>query len=191
MREAVREDAARVRMDEIEGVLRELGDIDGLFQLGLTHYHRKDFERSSRVLGLAAHLERVSGTPESLERAARVLYSLGVSLESWERTPQEVDTAYRETAAAGRRGRHPGGVGNNGVGAVQPRGLPRELGAYAAGDRDGLPRGGDSGTRGRHPGGVGNNGVGAVQPRGLPRELGAYAAGDRDVSIIRNFQPEY
>ena len=100
--EVVREDAARARMDEVEGVLRELNDAEGLSQLGNTHYYGADFERASRVMREVADLYRASGTPVGLVRAARALFNFGVALASWGRPEQEVETAYRDAAALGR-----------------------------------------------------------------------------------------
>ena len=99
--EVAQRDAVRTRMDEVEGVLRGLGDAGALSQLGVTHYFDEDFERSSRVMRLAAHLYRAAGTPESLVNAARALSNRGVALAGWERAPDEIETAYHDAAAAG------------------------------------------------------------------------------------------
>ena len=108
--EVVREDAARARMDEVERVLRELNDAEGLSQLGNTHYYGADFERASRVMREVADLYRASGTPEGLVRAARALFNFGIALESWGRPQQEIETAYRDAAAAGREAATPEGL---------------------------------------------------------------------------------
>ena len=108
--EVVREDAARARMDEVEGVLRELNDAEGLSQLGNTHYYGADFERASRVMREVADLYRTSGTPVGLVRAARALFNFGIALASWGRPEQEVETAYRDAAAAGREAATPEGL---------------------------------------------------------------------------------
>ena len=108
--EVVREDAARARMDEVEGVLRELNDAEGLSQLGNTHYYGADFERASRVMREVADLYRASGTPEGLVRAARALFNFGIALESWGRPQHEIEVAYSGAAAAGREAATPEGL---------------------------------------------------------------------------------
>ena len=102
--EVVQEDAARARMDEVEGVLRELNDAEGLSQLGNTHYYRADFERASRVMREVADLYRASGTPEGLVRAARALFNFGIALESWGRPQHEIES---RTVAQWRRDERP------------------------------------------------------------------------------------
>ncbi len=97
-------------MDEVEEVLRKLGDAGGLFQLGSTHYYDEDFERASRVMHLVADLYRGADTPESLARAAQTLSNLGFALAGWGRPQPDVEAAYREAAAAGREAAIPEGL---------------------------------------------------------------------------------
>ena len=110
LNEVVREDAARARMDQVEGVLRELGDAQGLFQLGDTHYYDEDFERASRVMRLVADMYRSADTPKSLVSAARALFNLGIALADWGRPQPEVEAAYREAVVAGREAATPEGL---------------------------------------------------------------------------------
>ena len=101
IREVVPEDAVWTRMDEVEGVLRGLGNARGLFQLGLIHHQYGDYERSSRVMLLAAQFDRAAGTPLDLTNAAQALYNAAISLQCLERPPQEVEAVYREAVTLG------------------------------------------------------------------------------------------
>lgn len=96
IREFVPEEVVWKRMDEVEGVLWELGNARALFQLGLTHHSNGDFERSSRAMRLSARLNRDAGTPLDLANAARALFNATVSLELLKRPGQEVEAGYRE-----------------------------------------------------------------------------------------------
>ena len=109
LRDVFEQDAGWTRLDEVEGVLRDLQDAVGLSQLGNTHYHGKDFERASRVMRLVADQFRVVGTPESLVSAAKALYNRGIALTDWGQPEQEVEAAYRDAAAAGREASTPAG----------------------------------------------------------------------------------
>ena len=97
-------------MDEVERVLRELLDAEGLSQLGNTHYYGADFERASRVMREVADLYRDTGTPEGLVRAARALFNFGIALDSWGRPQHEIEVAYSGAAAAGREAATPEGL---------------------------------------------------------------------------------
>ena len=110
LREVVPEDAVWARMDEVEGVLGELQDVNGLFQLGQTHFSREDFERVSRVMRLVDQLSRAVNTPEGLVGSAWALCNLGEALERWKQEPQQIELAYHQAAIAGRESTHPEGL---------------------------------------------------------------------------------
>ena len=101
IREVVREDAVWARMEEVEGVLRRLGDARGLFQLGLIHHLHSDFEQSIRVMRLSAQLNRAAGGPLDLANAAQALYNAAISLDHCEPPQQEVEATYREVVSLG------------------------------------------------------------------------------------------
>lgn len=101
IREVVPEDAVWTRMEEVEGILRRLGDARGLFQLGLTHHIHGDFEQSIRVMRLSAQLNRAAGGPLDLANAAQALYNAAISLKRCERPQQEVEATYREVVSLG------------------------------------------------------------------------------------------
>ena len=108
--EFVRDDLARARMDEVEEVLRDLEDPEGLSKLGNTHYYDEDFERASRVMRLVADLYRAAGTSQTFTYASRALYNLGIGLDGWGRAPEEIEAAYCEAVAAGREAATPEGL---------------------------------------------------------------------------------
>ena len=101
-REVVPEDAVWARMGEVEEVLGELQDVNGLFQLGATHNSRADFERTIRVMRLALQLSRAVTTSESLVIAARASTNLGSAMVGLGGAPQDIEAAWRDAAATGR-----------------------------------------------------------------------------------------
>ena len=101
IREVVPEDAVWARMEEVERVLRRLGDARGLFQLGLTHHQHSDFEQSVHVMRLSAQLNQTAGGPLDLANAAQALYNAAISLDRCERPQQEVEATYREVVSLG------------------------------------------------------------------------------------------
>ena len=109
-REVVPEDAVWARMGEVEEVLGELQDVNGLFQLGATHNSRADFERTSRVMRLAVQLSRAVTTSGSLVTTARALTNLGSAMVGMGGAPQEIEAAWRDAAAAGRESGTPEGL---------------------------------------------------------------------------------
>ena len=101
LREFVPEEIVWKRMDEVEGILWELGDARALFQLGLTHHSNGDYERSIRAMHLSARLNRDAGTPLDLANAARAAFNATISLELLKRPAQEVEAGYREVLTLG------------------------------------------------------------------------------------------
>ena len=178
LREVFEEDAGWKRLDEVEGVLHDLQDAVGLFQLGNTHYHGEDFERASRVMRLVADQFRVAGTSESLVSAAIALYNRGIALADWGQPEQEIEAAYRDAVAAGHEASTPAGwtitakaLTNLGNALAHWK---RERQDVEATYRDAAAAGREAAT----PEGFGRNGAGAAQPRSFPHSLGATGAGD-------------
>ena len=122
---------------------------------------------------------REAATPAGLMQTVRALYNLGIVLADWGREPGEVETAYRDAAAAGREAATPEGLlltaqslsnlGN----ALASWGRPQQ--EIEAAYREVAAAGREAAIPGR----IGTDGTGAVCPRVRLLGLGAFGPGGR------------